>query len=1761
MTLSVGSGSTVRRRAATMSFGFSVGDFLTVINLATQIRKQFSDAPKHFRDLSDEVRSLSVTLFDLAGEDDGVLGGLGLNEAEHLRSILEASHHVLKDLEKILEKYNTLDPGPRSQRKQHARRLWDRLTFDCEEIRDVRSRLSSNISILGLFLSNCNERKLGKSLTKLESRADEEERQRILDWIDEGSGKHVKHFQYLVRHREPNTRRWLFDSTEWRAWTDTTGTGKGGTLLCPGIPGAGKTYTSAMVIEKLHSLLRSGNDDFGVAYFFCNYKEYDHDEVSVAKSLLSMLLAQLRHLPNAVKKAYQIHRQCGTELSDPDEVFDALMTSLSSNSSNFLVIDALDELQASARRPLISRLVEIQQKTAVSLFVTSRDLGNFEDLFPGATRITIQATDHDIQQYLSTHMRSLPLCVRKDPALQNEVKIAIVQAAGEMFLLADLHLRSLMNVRPSQKAVREALKGLKTGPSATADAFEKAMRRINDQPKETSLMAMRTLLLLTYARRPLTVDELCHALAVEADDQDGEFDPHNVPEMEDVLPSCAGLVVVQSRHQAVGSTAASLGTHSYLQYDPEDRTSTSPHELVHEYANNAVVQLVHKSFQDYLSLTKSEWFPRAESIMATICRAYMSACEGLESPTDRPFLEYAKSRWGYHHLKAEADSATPETDCDPEVTHGQARNNSLSADKQSLSMQFGIRQLSKELGGMQELLFWACKEGRHNLVEVLLTTNLDVYTQQLDQSPRDPGNFPDEATDGEDGTPATQPTGARLIDYALSYSVSKSGNQAVIECLVAHGASLGRRLQFPKEHEGETFIGRTALDHSVWAGLTDILKFLLHHVSIDSMLEELKKSKIRVKPRMERILVPFQVGSTVKQAIFPCLASRSSILIWDTTPLIAAVYHDQDSCLDIILDWMRSQGHQASDETWLQPLKRAMLLGLQQRSLKTLVKVSQIIGIHDELAGMDTGPNQEQINVRHIGIALNSKYPLRTLLANEGVVIPQPDPCGAYAICIATASSYTDVVQTLLSSNVEIQPQLLVDSLFRGNTNDVALIAHRLCERICGDESLNRFDILHEILFGALHQHMLLHDKHWKRSEHYKSRSDDLANIDAFDLIWDTSVLDLQRSRLEWDFMDVILQDANNPITSSSSPTGASLNAAPGTASSPNLQTLFLAIGLRDRELVDKLIQYDPSLVHQTDAKGRTALMAAVCTRCEALTSLLIESLDEASAASTINAVSETGYSAIAYAVRAHHVGQVECLLENPGLDAWSVFHEVVGGGSPFVWALDMMPDNDICEYISRSLMNHPNRERLSHATQQLHRLPKRIYLGEDRERGCLDSWKPLLCYAVIHRHLWTFKFLLETEVDLEAPDGRGRTALSHAEESIMDCDISRDMVEILLAHGADILKLDHARRFPLWYALDSQQASIAAYDDVSDNPHEPHMGDEQLISLWLHRPRFLSEVEGVGNTLFDLALTRCALNVLKFLANFSREGILLEYAATSVLTPLAKMTLSFGVTVPIGGSEDNPHPRSYAACALSRVKALYACLNSLKISQDTPDQDGKTALCHALDRLYAEYCDTSPHISLQEFQSSEALTCALLFLIEELIDRDDSNPLRRNLEGYCALDVAHALLDHFKQEQRRKPDQGPDGANPSSSSAVPPNLNPPSDDFSKDLEQAGGPPDTSHMTVETALEALDGAIDLLDAPDAEDSFESSSFDAKGENEMEAAEYDESTIIGGRRKMKAIMGQVKSEWLRKHAAEATRLGAISFWDEDKASVGNRASGT
>ena len=41
-----------------MSFGFSVSDFIAVIQLANKIRKEFVDAPSQFKAISDECAIL-----------------------------------------------------------------------------------------------------------------------------------------------------------------------------------------------------------------------------------------------------------------------------------------------------------------------------------------------------------------------------------------------------------------------------------------------------------------------------------------------------------------------------------------------------------------------------------------------------------------------------------------------------------------------------------------------------------------------------------------------------------------------------------------------------------------------------------------------------------------------------------------------------------------------------------------------------------------------------------------------------------------------------------------------------------------------------------------------------------------------------------------------------------------------------------------------------------------------------------------------------------------------------------------------------------------------------------------------------------------------------------------------------------------------------------------------------------------------------------------------------------------------------------------------------------------------------------------------------------------------------------------------------------------------------------------------------------------------------------------------------------------------
>ena len=99
------------------------------------------------------VKSLSNVLRDL---DDIIPERIITNQQKaDLEDTLHGCRNILTDLDRVLDKYHDLAPTPdRTGLAQKSRRFWKRLTFEPEDVSDLRSRLMSNIGLLNAFMGS-----------------------------------------------------------------------------------------------------------------------------------------------------------------------------------------------------------------------------------------------------------------------------------------------------------------------------------------------------------------------------------------------------------------------------------------------------------------------------------------------------------------------------------------------------------------------------------------------------------------------------------------------------------------------------------------------------------------------------------------------------------------------------------------------------------------------------------------------------------------------------------------------------------------------------------------------------------------------------------------------------------------------------------------------------------------------------------------------------------------------------------------------------------------------------------------------------------------------------------------------------------------------------------------------------------------------------------------------------------------------------------------------------------------------------------------------------------------------------------------------------------------------------------------------------------------------------------------------------------------------------------------------------------------------
>lgn len=259
----------------------------------------------------------------------------------------------------------------------------------------------------------------------------------VLDWltpINFGA-----HHSTIRDKRQPGTGKWFLDSDEYLTWRDKNGK----VLFCQGIPGAGKTTLSSIVIEDLASVSRSMAGKVEVGYIYCDYTRQDEQTaLKLLSSLTKQLCLSVEFLPLNVGALHKTHTPKSTRPSR-QEITKVLREAIHSFTRVYIVVDALDELvdDEDHRIAFLNELRMLGQSSLnLKLFITSRPLdSNVIQSFPGASKVELVASQDDVGAYvegrLSNMPGSSPLHTNKLPTnkvLRQEVKDTILQAARGM---------------------------------------------------------------------------------------------------------------------------------------------------------------------------------------------------------------------------------------------------------------------------------------------------------------------------------------------------------------------------------------------------------------------------------------------------------------------------------------------------------------------------------------------------------------------------------------------------------------------------------------------------------------------------------------------------------------------------------------------------------------------------------------------------------------------------------------------------------------------------------------------------------------------------------------------------------------------------------------------------------------------------------------------------------------------------------------------------------------------------------------------------------------------------------------------------------------------------------------------------------------------------------------------------------------------------------------------------------------------------------
>jgi hypothetical protein len=405
------------------------------------------------------------------------------------------------------------------------------------------------------------------------------------------------------------------------SWRDST---ESEHLLVTAPPGRGKSVLSNFVLGDLESnkSLRTTK----IIYYFCNIKndETSRNANTILRALIVQLCEHQQRLFQILPSDYE--RQDRFSSASFDTLWNIFEQMLRDDTyaQIYCVIDGLDVYEEGMGE-LISKLIEFRpttnkEQSILKLFCTSRPQENILDLWESSVRRVLRCNTGDLEVFIVNRIEALGKHFNEN--MRQTVKSRLLNKADNTFLWLEVVIRKIASIKlPTLSKIEETIKD---SPKSLDVLYDMLVHDIVQDDRESA----RLLVWVVYARRPLDLEALADAIAI---------DPKK--------------------------------TYTSYRQCLEDRPSLESEEIYKGFGTlldvvEGKVYLIHQSVKDYFQRENPlsaiiDMEPRL--LLAHVSMAYLSledfACPSSETATllqEQPLFRYASNYW-YTHIETLED--------------------------------------------------------------------------------------------------------------------------------------------------------------------------------------------------------------------------------------------------------------------------------------------------------------------------------------------------------------------------------------------------------------------------------------------------------------------------------------------------------------------------------------------------------------------------------------------------------------------------------------------------------------------------------------------------------------------------------------------------------------------------------------------------------------------------------------------------------------------------------------------------------------------------------------------------------------------------------------------------------------------------------------------------------------------------------------------------------------------------------------------------